>query len=115
MLVGIVTACKKDMTAMTSAEYYYNCLIDEDYEAWIDGMLHSETYTDDIRQERIDMLREYLNTENELRGGLKQVKALRDTACDNNAFVFLELSYGDSTCEEILVPMILDGETWKMK
>ena len=108
-------SCSHDNSAMTAAEKYYQCLIDTDYNAWIDGTLHSETFTPEIRQERIDMLRQYLQDEELARNGIKSAKALRDTVVEENAYVFLDLAYGDSTHEEVLLPMVKVGEVWKMK
>lgn len=110
-----VVSCKKEATAMAAAEHYYKCLMDSDYNTWIDGTIHSEALTPEIRQERIDMMRQYLHAEQQHRKGLQAAKALRDTIVEDNAFVFMELQFGDSTSEEILVPMVRVGEIWKMK
>ncbi|MCF0194872.1 MAG: hypothetical protein HUK00_06825 [Bacteroidaceae bacterium] len=113
LLALCLTSC--GTTPSEAVEHYYQCLMDSDFNAWIDGTLHGEAYTGEVRQERIDLLRQYLQMEHELRGGICSAKAVRDTTVEDNSYVFMELAYGDSTKEEILVPVVRQNDTWKMK
>lgn len=113
----LLSACKNDprMKAMTAAEYYYNCLLDSQLGEWVDGRIYADSLTADIREERIALAREIREIMKSDRGGITAIKATHDTIVANCAFVFIQTEYADTTSEEIMVPMVLDGEVWKMK
>lgn len=105
----------RDDAASKAAVAYYQCLIDGKYEEFVDGIAYSDSMTECYRSQMVDMMAQHAAIEKELRGGMVSVKAVSDTIVENAASVFLEVTYADSTCEEISVPMTLCGEDWKMQ
>lgn len=98
------------------AEAAYEALIAGQWEQYLSLTSTGDSLPRDIRQERIDMLREYMSIEQTLRGGMTAAKALRDTLVDDdNAFVFMELQWADSTKEEIMLPMVRVGDVWRIR
>lgn len=117
LLCGLAFACGKEKSSEVSraAEHYYHCLIDGKYEDYVQGIAYSDSMTDAYRSQMIDLVSQYAARERELRGGLTSVKVLRDTVSGDVGNVFLEVMFGDSTREEISVPMIKCGTEWKMQ
>lgn len=101
---------------MQVAEESYRALIEERWEDYLECTAAADSLPAAIRKERIDMLQEYMAMEHEMRGGLLKASAIRDTLVgDDHAFVFLKLQWADSTCEEVMVPMIRVGDGWKIR
>ena len=71
--------------------------------------------TESYRSQMVDLVAQYTAREKERRGGLVSVRALGDTVSGDVASVFLEVLFGDSTREEIALPMVRCGEEWKMQ
>lgn len=98
-----------------AAETYYNYLIEGKYDAYVAGIAYSDSMTDDYREQMVDLVAQYMAREKEQRRGLVSAKALRDSVFQGMANVFLEVTYGDSTREEISLPMVKCGDDWKMQ
>ncbi len=99
----------------SAAETYYGHLIEGDYEKFVDGMAHRDSMTETYYSQLIDLATHFATREKELRGGLQAVRAVSDTVVGDVALVFLEVSYADSTREDISVPMVRCGDVWKMQ
>ncbi len=97
-----------------AAVAYYRCLIEGKYEDYVRGIAYSDSMTDVYRSQMVDLVASYAARERG-RGGLTDVRVLRDTVVGDMASVFLEVMFGDSTREEISVPMVKCGRKWKMQ
>ena len=71
--------------------------------------------TEAYRSQMVDLVAQYAAREKELRGGLVSARAVGDTVSGDVASVFLEVTFGDSTREEVALPMVKCGEVWKMQ
>lgn len=100
-----------DKAALT----YYTHLIEGRYEDYVSAIAYSDSMTDSYRSQMVDLTAQYAAREKELRGGLVAVRVLGDTIAGDVANVFLEVTFGDSTCEEVALPMVKCGEVWKMQ
>jgi hypothetical protein len=100
-----------------AAEKYYNYLIEGKYEEYVAAMDNTESIPEGYRQQLITMTRQFIALQKEERGGLKSVKKVNSVIDKSNtkADVFLEVCYGNSASEEVLVPMVLKDGKWKMK
>lgn len=98
-----------------TAETVYKYLIEGKYEDFVRSIAYSDGMTDAYRDQLIGLATQYAAREKERRGGITSVRALRDTVSGDVADVFLKVSFGDSTSEEISVPMVRVGKKWKMQ
>lgn len=106
-------------SAREAAERYYAMLQAGEYNSmvdamWMDNPMARDTVPADLRQEYIDLLRQF---KAEMpRGGMLAATALRDSLFDDSlAFVYLDLCFADSTHEEILQPLVFSRGKWWMK
>ena len=60
----------------------------------------------------VDLMEQFLQEEKELRGGILGAKAERDTMVDTVSMVYLNVQFGDSTCEEIVLPVVYTRGRW---
>lgn len=102
---------KADQAALT----YYNHLIEGRYAEYVSAIAYSDSMTESYRNQMVDLTAQYAAREKELRGGLVAVCVLGDTIAGDVANVFLEVTFGDSTREEIALPMVKCGGVWKMQ
>jgi hypothetical protein len=57
-------------------------------------------------------MEQFLQEEKELRGGILAAKAERDTMVDSVSMVSLNVQFGDSTREEIVLPVVYTRGRW---
>ena len=114
LMIGVgVTSCKKEdvdpaAVAGNVAKQYYQYLLDGKYEEFIPGV---------YREQLITNAKMFVGLQKEVHQGMVKVdvaKASADTA-NHVANVFLNIAYGDSTTEEVVVPMVLVDGNWMMK
>lgn len=115
VLLGACRGESADEKVKNAAVACYTCLINGEYDKYIDGIAYRDSMTEEYRSQMVDLAAQYVAREKELRGGLVSVRALSDTIMDEVALVFLEVQFGDSTREEVTMPMVLCGEEWKMQ
>lgn len=117
LLSCLMFACggRDNSEAGRAAECYYRYLIDGKYADFVGGIAYSDSMPESYRGQMVDLVSQYAVRERELRGGLSDVKVLRDTVSGDVGNVFLEVVFGDSTREEISVPMVKCGKEWKMQ
>lgn len=116
-----VIACTKqpdpaDMAAQT-ARQYYDYLMQGQYEMFVDGMNQPDSIPDSYREQLITNARMFVGQQQDEHRGIRQIRVVNakaDTA-QHVANVFLVFTYGDSTNEEILVPMVLRHGIWYMR
>ena len=112
----IVSSCRKDMSAREAAEKYYGYLIKGDVDGYMRGMADYDSLTEEYREQLRDMFLQYLDYEKQMRSGLISVEATRDTLIDeHNSYVFVLVTYGDSTQEQLSLPLVLTDKGWRMK
>lgn len=103
--------------AARAAKVYYDWLIQGKYEDFVDGRYQPEAIPPAYRQQLIANAKMFVGDQQAAHKGLKEVRvatATVDTA-RHVANVFLIFVYGDSTTEEVLVPMIENKDVWYMR
>ncbi len=110
---------KGENEAEKAAKVYYGYLIDGKYENYVDAMVGSDSIPESYREQKITMIKQFVAQQKEERGGIQSVNVVRsviDTVKTSiSADVYLEVNFGDSIREEVVMPLILDKGKWKMQ
>ena len=115
----IVAACSsptKEELASLAAKGYYQHLIDGDYDHFLEGREFADSLPADYRSQLIDGYSQFM-AQQQTRGGIREVRISRAFTDSTQQYtsVLLMLCYGDSTTEEVVVPMVERDGRWMMK
>lgn len=107
----------KEELASLAAKGYYQHLIEGDFEHFLEGRLMADSLPADYRSQLIDGYSQFLDQQVQARGGIKEVRVSRAFTDSTQQYtsVLLMLCYGDSTSEEVIVPMVEHDGRWMMK
>ena len=100
-----------------AAKAYYDRLLAGDYEGFLSGKAATDSLPDDYRAQLLISYKQYKKTLDEMHGGVASVTIsnTRNDSIMQMMQTFLLLNFKDSTKEEIIVPMVLEGAEWKMR
>ena len=102
--------------ARTAAEHFYSMLINGDSESYVDGLAGIVACDSVAREEMLEVVSQYVKRELDAHNGIASATAVRDTIyADSLAQVFMNIVYGDSTAEHIMLPLVYTGGEWKMR
>lgn len=107
----------REKLASLAAKGYYQHLIEGDFDHFLEGRVMADSLPDDYRSQLIDGYSQFLAQQVKARGGINEVRISRaytDTTQQYTS-VLLMLCYGDSTSEEVIVPMVEHNGRWMMK
>jgi len=117
----LVAACSSTPTreelAGLAAKGYYQHLVAGEYEQFVEGRLMADSLPADYRLQLIEGYKQFVAQQLEARKGIQEVsvsRAYTDSLADYTN-VLLMLCYGDSTTEEVVVPMVEHNGRWRMK
>jgi len=116
----LVVACShrdEAEVAARTAKLFHEQLFDGQYEAFVDGHFHADSLPADYREELIANAKMFVGQQQTEHRGIKEVRisASKLSEKEDAANVFLVYCYGDSTSEEVCVPMVKREDTWLMK
>jgi len=118
-MLGVV-GCKKvspEEAALLAAKGYYTHLAKGEYQQFLEGKAGSDSLPDDYREQLLVAYAQFADRQQREHGGISEVQA--NTASTDSLLhctnAFLILCYGDSTQEEIVVPMVEHDGRWRMK
>jgi hypothetical protein len=121
LLVVLLTACShpsKEEMASLAAKGYYEHLIKGETEQFLAGRVGADSLPESYRSQLLDAYRQFVAQQEQNHLGIQEVRIVRaqtDSLADYTN-VFLTLCFGDSTNEEIVVPMVEQGEgRWRMR
>ena len=121
LLVVLLTACShpsKEEMASLAAKGYYEHLIKGETEQFLAGRVGADSLPESYRSQLLDAYRQFVAQQEQNHLGIQEVRVVRaqtDYLADYTN-VFLTLCFGDSTNEEIVVPMVEQGEgRWRMR
>ena len=103
--------------ARVAAEVYYNLLINGDYRQFLEGRAGADSIPESYSEQLVAGYRQFMAEQQREHQGISSLQATRaemDTTLQV-VQVFLQLCYGDSTQEEIVVPMVSYKGVWMMK
>lgn len=117
-----LSSCKKEKPdlgyfAGIAAKGYYDLLLEGKYQEYVAGFNMPNKISDSYHKQLLLNAKMYVEQQNEEHRGMKKVDIITanaDTA-RHVADVFLAVTYGDSTKEQVVVPMVQVGNSWKMR
>ena len=120
-LVILGAACgngpSKEELAGLAAKGYYQHLVKGEYEQFVEGRLMADSLPADYRSQLIEGYKQFVAQQLEARKGIQEVSVSRAYTDSLAGYtnVLLMLCYGDSTTEEVVVPMVERDGRWMMK
>ena len=121
ILAVMFVACggekKPDFAAAHAACNYYNMLVEGKAAEFVDGMDTPDTIPVGYREQLVANAKMFMAQQQDEHQGLRKVDVLNcvNDSLSQTANAFLMFCYGDSTVEEIVVPMVKRDGKWLMK
>ena len=121
ILIVIVVACStgvsREEQAALAAKGYYTHLVQGEYEQFVEGRFMADSLPADYRSQLIEGYKQFVAQQLEARKGIQEVSVSRAYTDSLAGYtnVLLMLCYGDSTTEEVVVPMVERNGHWMMK
>lgn len=100
-----------------AAKGYYDMLLEGRYDEFVDGQNMPHRIPEGYRQQLVLNAKMFVEQQKNEHRGMKAFQILdakADTA-HHLADVYLSVTYGDSTKEQIVVPMVEVEKKWKMR
>lgn len=116
----VLCACSSptpEEMASLAAKGYYEHLLKGEYDKFLEGKAGSDSLPEAYRRQLLAGYKQFLSQQNSLHNGINEIRVInarRDTIL-NYTNVFLMLCFGDSTNEQVSVPMIEHNGRWRMK
>ena len=108
-----------EQQAAEAAQGYYQLLLDGYPDGFLAGKAAYDEMPSDYRDQLVKANEQYVKDMQQKHNGLRSVAISpnvgRSDSTLNVVYTFLLLSYGDSTQEEVTVPMVQVNGDWKMK
>ena len=102
-----------DEAAQQAAVDYYTMLIQGRYEEFVGGYAAADSLPADYRSQLVDAVAQTMAADP--MQSLCGVTATDLSRTDSTACVLLQLQFADSTKEQILLPLVLMEEGWRMQ
>jgi hypothetical protein len=121
ILIVVVVACStgvnREEQAALAAKGYYTHLVQGEYEQFVEGRFMADSLPADYRSQLIEGYKQFVAQQLEARKGIQEVSVSRAYTDSLAGYtnVLLMLCYGDSTTEEVVVPMVERDGRWMMK
>ncbi|MGI6231501.1 MAG: hypothetical protein ACOYJF_01460 [Prevotella sp.] len=115
--IGCQSEKKPEDVAALTAKAYYEQLLEGKYDQFVDGHYQTDSIPASYREQLIANAKMFIGQQKDDHRGILQVRIV-DAKTDTThhvSNVYLALSYGDSTTEEIVVPMVYVKGVWYMK
>ena len=116
-LLSCSSPLSPEQQAALAAEGYYHHLLAGEYDQFLEGRAGADSLPDGYREQLLTGYRQFMAQQQEKHEGITAVSVsnVRTDSLDHYTSVFLLLCYGDSTQEEIVVPMVEHNGSWRMK
>lgn len=121
LLLGFA-ACsdKKDDSgevAARAAKLYYDYLLHGDYDAFVAGTYRPDSLPASYQRQLADNAAMFIGQQNDEHRGIKDIRIVNSKAdtAKHVAQVMLQFVYGDSTNEQIVVPMVQHKGVWYLR
>jgi len=118
----LVAACHEvspEQQAAEAAQGYYQRLLDGYPDGFLEGKATYAEMPEDYRKQLLEAGKQYLEDMQQRHDGLRAVAISPNVGRMDSTlqltYAFLLLSYGDSTQEEVAVPMVQVKGSWKMR
>jgi len=117
LLLAACSSPSPEELASLAAKGYYDHLLAGEYALFLEGKNGADSLPDDYREQLLTAYKQFMATQQKNHHGIREVRisnAKTDTL-QKYTNVFLVLCFGDSTNEEIVVPMVEQRGKWRMK
>ncbi|HEY9551618.1 MAG TPA: hypothetical protein VIQ97_04970 [Prevotella sp.] len=117
LMASCMQAPPAEEVASRTAKAYYDYLLNGDLENYIGGYYLPDSIPGSYREQLLANAKMFLGQQKDEHRGIKEVRIVRaeaDTA-KHVANVFMVFAYGDSTNEEVLVPMVEHKGVWYLR
>ena len=119
----VLSACAEKYSseeqAAKAAQSYYQLLLDGQTSEFLQGKTGSDSLPEGYRLQLQQMYEQYVSELRTKHDGISQVCISENVARRDSmlqlTYAFLMLCFGDSTQEEVTVPMVVQNGVWKMK
>lgn len=103
--------------ASLAAEGYYNHLINGEYDHFLEGKIGVDSIPNDYRDQLLIAYKQFVALQEKDHHGIREIRIsnVKTDTLQKYTSVFLILCFGDSTNEEIVVPMVEHNGSWRMK
>lgn len=123
LLLALVASCsdEKEVEKHSKPEDValaaYNNLIKGEYEKYVSNVHSCDSITEKYRKSLITAAKQFMAKEKEENGGIISVNVVdaKTNKSETYSLVMLILNYGDSTSEEVAVPVVKVGESWRLR
>ena len=115
-LVGCESPSREQLASL-AAEGYYRHLTMGEYERFLEGRVDADSLPEDYREQLVAGYKQFMELQRTAHHGIRSVQTTnaRMDSTLQLMQVFLLLEYGDSTLEEIVVPMVEHDGRWRMR
>ena len=116
-LAACSPSASTEKVVATTAQLYYSYLVDGRYDDFVAGIDPHISLSDSYREQLCANARMFMAEQQERHGGISRVE-VSDADVDEEhhaANAFLLLCYGDSTSEQVVVPMVERDGVWLMR
>ena len=120
LALTLAIACSKpkpaDLAAKAAKEYFDE-LIAGNFSAFLDAQYAANEVPPEYRKQLLNNLRGFIVQQKEEHSGIREIRISHASAdsIEGEADVYLVFCYGDSTTEEVLVPMRERDGVWYVK
>ncbi len=122
VLETLLFSCKKqekDAAEIVgkTAKIYYDYLLHDNYEAFVDGSFRPDSIPPSYREQLIANAKMFIGQQKEEHQGIKKITISNATidTLHHTGNAFLLFSYGDKTTEQVIVPMVERKGVWYMR
>ena len=116
MLSGCSSPTPEEL-ASWAAKGYYDHLLRGEYDLFLEGKDGSDSLSEAYREELKIVYKQFMDLQDKSHHGIREVRIsnARTDTLQKYTNVFLVLCFGDSTNEEMVVPMVENDGRWRMK
>lgn len=122
MLLVALGACKKEVPdagqlAAVAAKGYYDLLLEGKYKDFVAGIRQQGRIPQGYHDQLVMNAQMFMEQQQKEHKGIARVDVLNASAdtAHHVANVFLSFVYGDSTKEQVVIPMVESHGEWKMR
>ncbi len=120
--LAVLGACKKEapdagQLAAVAAKGYYDLLLEGKYQDFVAGIRQQGKIPQGYHDQLVVNAQMFMEQQKKEHRGISRVDVLNASAdtAHHVANVFLSFVYGDSTKEQVVVPMVESHGEWKMR
>ncbi len=117
MLIACSEEVRKEDLAAKAAKEYYDHLLAGRYDDYLRGVAGTDSIPPVYREQLLANVKQFMALQRQEHNGIREVRIMNAKADSalGHTNAFLMLCFGDSTNEEIVVPMVERNGLWKMR